>query len=64
MIALALTSPLLFLALMLLLQRIEEAVCPPRRAAPTGSAVRPASAARFAREAGARTPAAAATVMS
>ncbi len=41
MIALALTSPLLFLALMLVLQRVEEAVFPPRRAAPIGSAVRP-----------------------
>jgi hypothetical protein len=64
MIALALTSPLLFLALMLLLQRIEEAVCPPRRAAPTGSAVRPAPAARFVQETGARRPTAPVVVIS
>ena len=55
MTALALASPLLFLALLLLLQRVEEAVFPPRRAAPTGSAVRPAPAARFARKAGSAT---------
>jgi len=41
MIALALMSPLLFLALLLVLQRVEEAVFPPARTRPNTSSSRP-----------------------
>jgi hypothetical protein len=64
MIALALTSPLLRLAPMLARQRTEEAGCPPRRAAPTPSAVRPGRTERSAREARAGRAAAHAVVVS
>jgi hypothetical protein len=41
MITLALLSPLLFLALLMVLQRVEEAVFPPRRAPANASDSRP-----------------------
>ena len=49
MIAMALTSPVLRLAPMLVRQHVEEAVCPFRRAAPTRSAARPDRTERSAR---------------
>ena len=41
MIALALMSPLLFLALLMVLQRVEEAVFPPARTRPNKPSSRP-----------------------
>ena len=58
MIALALTSPLLRLAPMPVRHRIEEAVSPRRRAAPTRSAVRPDRTERSAPDTHAERPAA------